>query len=107
LLTTFHTLRQQQVKAIRNPFLRWGILLPAGKRQIGLSGRVRRYRGLHIEPLVKKFEKDHDDYNALMAKALADRLAEGLAELMHQRARIEWGFGKDENLSHADLTRER
>ena len=42
-----------------------------------------------------------------MTKALADRLAEGLAELMHKKARVEWGFGKDENLSHADLARER
>ena len=50
--------------------------------------------GLHIEPLVEKFEKENDDYNALMTKALADRLAEGLAELMHKRARIEWGYGK-------------
>jgi 5-methyltetrahydrofolate--homocysteine methyltransferase len=63
--------------------------------------------GLHIEPVVERFEKDHDDYNALMTKALADRLAEGLAELMHKRARIEWGFGQEENLSHADLVRER
>jgi 5-methyltetrahydrofolate--homocysteine methyltransferase len=40
-----------------------------------------------------------------MAKALADRMAEGLAELMHKRARFEWGYGKDENLTHDDLVR--
>ena len=49
--------------------------------------------GLNIEPLVKEYESKHDDYNAIMVKALADRLAEGLAELMHQRARQEWGYG--------------
>ena len=48
--------------------------------------------GMRIEPLVKKFEKDHDDYNAMMTKALADRLAEGLAELMHKRARDRMGL---------------
>ncbi len=63
--------------------------------------------GLRIDPLVVKFEKDNDDYNALMAKALADRLAEGLAELTHKRARDEWGYGKGEKLSHDDLVRER
>ena len=63
--------------------------------------------GLCIEPLVKKFEQDHDDYNALMTKALADRLAEGLAELMHKRVREEWGFGRDENLTPDEMMHEK
>jgi len=84
LLTTFHTLRQQQVKGNQEPNYAWGILLPRGKAVNWTIWRVSPLTaGLHIEPLVKKFEQDHDDYNALMAKALADRLAEGLAELMH------------------------
>jgi 5-methyltetrahydrofolate--homocysteine methyltransferase len=56
---------------------------------------------------VKKFESDHDDYNAIMTKALADRLAEALAELMHKRAREAWGYGREEKLSVDDLISER
>jgi 5-methyltetrahydrofolate--homocysteine methyltransferase len=108
LLTTFHTLRQQQVKGNQEPNYAVGdFIAPRESGKLDYLGAFAVTTGLHIEPLVEKFEKDHDDYNALMTKALADRLAEGLAELMHKRARIEWGFGKDENLSHADLTRER
>ena len=54
-----------------------------------------------------EFERDHDDYNSIMAKALADRLAEAFAEFLHKRAREDWGFGKDENLSQEDLIREQ
>ena len=50
--------------------------------------------------------KQHDDYNAIMAKALADRLAEALAEWMHKQARDAWGFGREENLTAEDLLRE-
>jgi len=108
LLTTFHTLRQQQVKGNQEPNYAVGdFIAPREGGKLDYLGGFAVTAGLHIAPLVEQFEKDHDDYNALMTKALADRLAEGLAELMHKRARIEWGFGKDENLSHADLTRER
>ncbi len=51
--------------------------------------------------LVARFEADHDDYNAIMAKALADRLAEAFAERLHQMARADWGYGRDEKLSTA------
>ena len=63
--------------------------------------------GLNIEPLVAKFEAGHDDYNAIMTKALADRLAEALAELTHKKARDAWGFGQEENLSVTDLIKEK
>ena len=54
--------------------------------------------------LVKKFEADHDDYKSIMAKAVADRLAEAFAELMHEKVRKElWGFAKDENLSDEQI----
>ena len=59
------------------------------------------------DELAKKFSAEHDDYNAIMTKALADRLAEAFAEYLHKEARIAWGFGRDENLSHADLLREK
>jgi 5-methyltetrahydrofolate--homocysteine methyltransferase len=108
LLTTFHTLRQQQIKVNQEHNYAVGdFVAPRESGKLDYFGAFAVTAGLHIEPVVEKFEKDHDDYNALMTKALADRLAEGLAELIHKRARIEWGFGQDENLSDADLVRER
>jgi 5-methyltetrahydrofolate--homocysteine methyltransferase len=59
------------------------------------------------DELAKSFAAAHDDYSAIMAKALADRLAEAFAEYLHKQARIAWGFGRDENLSNEDLIRER
>jgi 5-methyltetrahydrofolate--homocysteine methyltransferase len=56
---------------------------------------------------VQEFERDHDDYNAIMSKALADRLAEALAEMLHKMARDDWGFGRAERLSHDDLIDEK
>jgi 5-methyltetrahydrofolate--homocysteine methyltransferase len=63
--------------------------------------------GIGIEAICERFEKDHDDYNSIMTKALADRLAEGFAELLHKKAREEWGYGASENLGYEDLIRER
>jgi 5-methyltetrahydrofolate--homocysteine methyltransferase len=63
--------------------------------------------GIGTEDLVKRFEADHDDYNAIMTKALADRLAEALAELLHERVRRDWGYGHDERLSKEDLIEEK
>ena len=59
------------------------------------------------DELAKKFSAAHDDYGAIIAKALADRLAEAFAEYLHKQARIAWGFGRDENLSNEDLIREK
>ena len=107
-LTTFHTLRQQQARANQEPSHAMAdFVAPRDSGRLDYLGAFAVTAGLRIEPLVEKFEKDNDDYNALMAKALADRLAEALAEWAHQRARIEWGYGQDENLSHEDLIRER
>ena len=55
--------------------------------------------GLGLDDLVQDFKADHDDYNAIMAEALADRLAEAFAEFLHQRVRREWGYGRNENLT--------
>jgi len=64
--------------------------------------------GLGIEPHVKKFEEDHDDYNAIMLKVLADRLAEAFAEHMHERIRKEfWGYVADETLKNDELIKEK
>jgi 5-methyltetrahydrofolate--homocysteine methyltransferase len=59
------------------------------------------------DELAEEFKRQHDDYSAIMAKALADRLAEAFAEYLHKEARIAWGFGRDEQLSNADLIREK
>jgi 5-methyltetrahydrofolate--homocysteine methyltransferase len=59
------------------------------------------------DELGKRFTAEHDDYSAILAKALADRLAEAFAEYLHKQARIAWGFGRDETLSHVDLIREK
>src|ERR1019366_10097032 len=108
MLATFHTLRQQQMKGNQEPsYAVADFIRPRESGRLDYLGAFAVTAGHRIESLVARFEKDHDDYNALMAKALADRLAEGLTELMHKPARIEWGFGQDENLSHADLLRER
>jgi 5-methyltetrahydrofolate--homocysteine methyltransferase len=63
--------------------------------------------GHGLDELVKKFKADHDDYNAIMAEALADRLAEAFAEFLHQRVREEWGYGKVEKLKIDDLIAEK
>jgi len=59
------------------------------------------------DELAEEFKRQHDDYSAIMTKALADRLAEAFAEYLHQQARIAWGFGRNEQLSNTDLIREK
>jgi 5-methyltetrahydrofolate--homocysteine methyltransferase len=63
--------------------------------------------GLGAEELVAAHEKQHDDYAAIMVKALADRLAEALAEWLHRKARADWGYGQGESLSIEELVREK
>jgi 5-methyltetrahydrofolate--homocysteine methyltransferase len=63
--------------------------------------------GIGADSLAAAYERDHDDYHAIMVKALADRLAEAFAEYLHARVRREWGYGADEQLSSEDLIAER
>jgi 5-methyltetrahydrofolate--homocysteine methyltransferase len=63
--------------------------------------------GIGLDALVKRFKADHDDYNAIMAEACADRLAEAFAECLHARARREWQYGLDEALTNDDLIEEK
>ena len=62
--------------------------------------------GHGLREVVERFKADHDDYNAIMAEALADRLAEAFAEYLHKRARAEWGFGRSENLTTEQMIAE-
>jgi len=63
--------------------------------------------GIGVDELVAKYEKDYDDYNSIMVKALADRLAEAFAEMLHERVRKEWGYGNSEDLGKDDLIEEK
>ncbi|HZP94240.1 MAG TPA: methionine synthase [Burkholderiales bacterium] len=108
-LTTFHFLRQQTIK----PVDRFNHCLAdyVAPRESGVRdwlGAFAVTSGNGIEERVADYEAKHDDYNAIMLKALADRLAEGFAELMHLRVRREfWGYAADENLSVEELIDEK
>jgi 5-methyltetrahydrofolate--homocysteine methyltransferase len=107
-LATFHFLRQQMQKPAGqfNHCLADYILpQPNPQSEDYLGGFAVTIHG--ADELAKKFSADHDDYNAILAKALADRLAEAFAEYLHKEARIAWGFGREENLSNVDLLREK
>ncbi len=110
VLTTFHFLRQQMDKPAdqSNHCLADYIAPKSGRSQLhDYIGAFAVSAGFGTEDLCHKFERDHDDYNAIMTKALADRLAEAFAEYLHKRAREEWGYGRDENLSKEELIREQ
>jgi 5-methyltetrahydrofolate--homocysteine methyltransferase len=102
-----HHLRQQNKKAAGQPnFCLSDYLRPANEGDDYL-GAFAVTAGIGIEPWVKKFEQEHDDYSAILLKALADRLAEAFAERMHERVRKEfWGYASNENLSNEQLIEE-
>jgi len=107
-LGTLHTLRQQADKGEEEPDQALADFV--APRETGLTDYLGAFAvtsGHRIEVLLERFERDHDDYGAIMTKALADRLAEAMAERVHQRARVDWGYGRAEELSHDDLIRER
>ncbi len=108
VLTVFHTLRQQGEKRTGqyNQALA-DFIAPRESGRIDFIGGFAVTTGAGLDELCARFERDHDDYGSIIAKALADRLVEAFAELLHKRARAEWGYGRDENLSHGDLIRER
>ena len=101
-----HTLRQQQEKRDGHPNLALAdFLAPVGDPDH--IGAFVVTAGLGADELAKHYENDHDDYNAIMVKALADRLAEALAEKIHEQARQDAGFGNQEQVTKQDLIRER
>lgn len=104
-LATFYTLRQQTQK-------------PTGYKNVALADFVKPENdyigafalstGFGIEKWIEKFEANHDDYSSIMLKALADRLAEAFAELMHKKVRTQlWGYAKDEQLSNEEINKEK
>jgi 5-methyltetrahydrofolate--homocysteine methyltransferase len=107
VMTTFHMLRQQMAKpADQYNHSLADYIAPRNSGRADYLGAFAVTAGHGADELAKQFETDHDDYNSIMAKALADRLAEAFAECLHKRVRLEWGYGKQEDLSNEDLLRE-
>ena len=106
VLATFYSLRQQSKKPAGQFNLALSdFIAPKGKQDY--IGAFALTTGIGIDAHVKKFEADHDDYSAIMLKALADRLAEAFAELMHKKVRTEiWAYNKNETLKNEDLIKE-
>ncbi|MCC4588826.1 methionine synthase [Xanthomonas melonis] len=104
-----HFLRQQVDKPIDRPdFCLADFIAPRDSGKQDWIGAFAVTAGIGIDPHVARFEAAHDDYNAILLKALADRLAEALAERLHQRVRTEfWGYVDDENLDNEALIAER
>ncbi|MDQ3510582.1 MAG: methionine synthase, partial [Pseudomonadota bacterium] len=104
-----HFLRQQADKPPERPdFCLADFIAPSDSGKQDWIGAFAVTAGLGIEPHVARFEADHDDYNAILLKALADRLAETLAERLHQRVRTEfWGYAPEESLDASDLIGEK
>ena len=108
-IQTLHHLRQQTKSAQQAPNRSLADFI--APKETGLTDYIGAFAvttGIGVDELVAQYEADHDDYSAIMVKALADRLAEAFAERMHQRVRQEfWGYSPDENLSGEDLIREK
>ncbi|WP_455218736.1 methionine synthase, partial [Kaarinaea lacus] len=108
VLITLHQLRQQQEKADNKP--NYCLADFVAPRSSGLNDTIGAFAvtaGIGIDEHVKRFEQQHDDYNAIMLKALADRLAEAFAELMHEKVRKEyWAYNEEEALDNDALIRE-
>jgi 5-methyltetrahydrofolate--homocysteine methyltransferase len=108
VLERFHFLRQQAQKEAQDPCRSLGDFI--APKETNLPDHIGAFAvttGLGLKELCDKFRAQHDDYNAIMAEALADRLAEAFAECLHKRVREEWGYGRAENLTNADLIQEK
>ncbi|GAA4335702.1 methionine synthase [Mucilaginibacter gynuensis] len=108
VITKIHTLRQQGEKVKDDPYYALSdFIAPKESGVTDYWGGFAVTTGIGCDELVAEFEKDHDDYNSIMAKALADRLAEAFAEKMHELVRKDyWGYSKDEQLDTDGLIKE-
>ncbi len=108
LKSSFHTLRQQTKKPVgQNNMALSDFIAPRESGRQDYIGAFALTTGIGIDEHVKRFENDHDDYSAIMLKALADRLAEAFAELLHRKVRKEiWAYSKSENLGNEQLINE-
>ncbi|MEO5722530.1 MAG: methionine synthase [Chthoniobacterales bacterium] len=107
-LETFHFLRQQiQKPSDQSNRCLADFIAPKDSGRADYMGGFAVTAGIGADELAKSYSDAHDDYNAILVKALADRLAEAFAEYLHQQARIAWGFGGEEKLTHEEMIRER
>jgi 5-methyltetrahydrofolate--homocysteine methyltransferase len=113
-LTRFHGLRQQWRRKGQETFYSLadfvapiGAIDADGRQVEDFIGAFALTAGLGTDELVRQFQADHDDYNSIMTKALADRLAEAFAEWLHAQARHDWGYGREEGLSNDELIAEK
>jgi 5-methyltetrahydrofolate--homocysteine methyltransferase len=106
--TSFHTLRQQTKKTVGLPnYALADFIAPKDSGKKDFVGCFAVCAGYGVDELVKIYEQNHDDYNAILVKALADRFAEALAEYMHEKVRKNiWGYASDESLSNDQLIAE-
>ena len=108
VLERFHFLRQQSNKEGSEPCRSLADFIAPG--EMGLPDHIGAFAvtsGIGLKELCDSYRAKHDDYNAIMAEAIADRLAEAFAECLHKRVRDEWGYGCAEGLSNADLIQEK
>lgn len=104
-----NNLRQQGQRSEKVPYMCLSdFIAPKDSNVEDYIGAFAVTTGIGTDKLVEHYEKDHDDYHAIMVKAIADRLAEAFAELMHERVRREfWGYAPDENLDNESLVKEK
>ncbi|WP_260705386.1 methionine synthase [Edaphobacter flagellatus] len=108
ILTRFHFLRQQVNREGNEPCRSLSDFI--APKQTGLADTIGAFAvtsGIGLKALCERFRADNDDYSAIMAEAIADRLAEAFAECLHKCVRQEWGYGASENLSNEDLIHEK
>jgi 5-methyltetrahydrofolate--homocysteine methyltransferase len=107
-LARFHMLRQQEPIADGRPNRSLAdFIAPRESLAPDYLGAFAVTAGIGADALAKEYERQHDDYNAIIVKALADRLAEAFAEHLHAQARKDWGYGADESLGAEDLIEEK
>jgi 5-methyltetrahydrofolate--homocysteine methyltransferase len=108
VLKQFHFLRQQANRE-GNELCRSlsDFIAPKETGLADYMGAFAVTSGIGLKELCDRFRAENDDYNAIMAEAIADRLAEAFAECLHKCVRDEWGYGRDEGLSNADLIQEK
>jgi 5-methyltetrahydrofolate--homocysteine methyltransferase len=108
VLEQFHFLRQQANREGTEPCRSLADFI--APKETGLSDHIGAFAvtsGICLKQLCDRFRAENDDYNAIMAEALADRLAEAFAECLHKQVRKEWGYGCNEGLSNTDLIEEK
>jgi 5-methyltetrahydrofolate--homocysteine methyltransferase len=104
----FHALRQQWERKGQGAFYSLAdFIAPVASGRNDYLGAFAVTTGIGCDELAAKFDRDHDDYNSIMTKALADRLAEAFAEYLHAQARRDWGFGREEGLTNDELIAEK